>query len=392
MMTRRLMTAIVVVLLALSALTLINDDDRKHLTALFSRAVSFYPGAQVKVLGVPVGEVTNIRVEGTHVRVDIAYDSERALPANVHAVIVPPSLLGDRFVQLTPPYTGGKALADGATVPLARTSVPVEVDETYRGLNDLASALGPEGANRDGELAQLIKAAAAGLKGNGRQLNTTLGDLSGAVDTLAAASPDMTGTITNLSKITKNLSANDSRIRTLVKTLAAVSTELNGQRTSLRKAVTTLGDALDDLGGFVHEHRPALATAIKRLARTTGTVTRHRADLAEILDVTPLAIANVYNVNVPQNWDPRHPDRVRRDARTGALNARGNTTADLATQLGHTVTALCGQLPADQQRQLAPLCGALRQAGGDLGLVISGAVAGEPPSTSLADLLVGGPR
>lgn len=385
---------VIVLLLVAAALVALQGDDKKHLTAYFPTTISLYPGAQVKVLGVRVGTVDDVAVEGTKVRVAMTYDAEENLPADVHAVIVPPSLLGDRFVQLTPAYTGGAALPEAATLNTDRTSVPLEVDETYRSLDQLAKALGPKGANKSGALSRLVSATADNLKGNGAAFNSTMRELSDAVATLEQSSPDIAGTVTNLASVTKNLAGNDGQLRTMVTTLTSVSTELNGQRSDLRGAVRGLDTALAELGGFVRKHRPELARTIGSLTKTTGTIAKHREDLAEVLDIAPLAVNNLAHTNQPLNWDPEAPGAVAPSARTGAVTARGHFLNDLDSQLGHTMTALCGQLPAEHQRQLAPLCTALRQAGGDLGQVLTQAATEEHsgPSADLGELLLGGPR
>lgn len=384
----------VALLLTAAGLTVVSGNGEKHLTAYFPTAVSLYPGAQVKVLGVQVGTVDDVVVDGTRVRVDMTYDGEQTLPDGVHAVVVPPSLLGDRFIQLTPAYTGGKALPSTATLPAGRTSVPLEVDDTYRSLDELAKALGPKGANADGSLSKLVSATARNLKGNGAAFNTTMRELSGAIATLQGSSPDIAKTVSNLASVTTNLASNDGELRTLVKTLASVSTELNGQRGELRAAVDGLDTALGELGTFVKKHRPELAKTIRGVTKTTRTVAKHRAGLAEILDILPLAVSNLANTNVPQNWDPDRPELVPPSARMSAITARGNFLNDLDTQLGHTMSGLCGQLPAEHQRTLAPLCTALRQTGTDLGAVLNQAAAGETgdPAAGLAALLLGGQR
>lgn len=389
--TRIVFAVVVGMLLVAASVTAVNTDGDKSLTANFTSAIGVYPGAQVKVLGVQVGEVEEVVVEGTHVRVELTYDADHALPAGVHAVVVPPSLLGDRFIQLTPAYTGGPVLADSATLPSKRTSVPLEVDETIRSLDELARALGPRGANAHGALSRLVSATARSLKGNGARFNATMVELTDALTVLAEASPDIAGTITNLGSVTANLAKHDDRLRTLITTLSAVSTELNGQRGDVRDAVGKLDTALAELAGFLNRHRPAVAKTLRDLTRTTRTVAAHRKDLAELVDVAPLAVSNVLRIDVPQNYDPQHRERVHPDARTSAINARGNQLNDLDAQLGHAMTALCGQLPAEYQRQLGALCDALRSAGGDLGTVLTQAATGQPPDT-LGELMVGGAR
>ena len=81
---------------------------RKTLTAHFPRTVSIYEGSDVRVLGVPVGTVDTVTPSGTDVVVTMSYDAEVKVPEDAAAVIVSPSIVGDRFVQLTPVYTDGR--------------------------------------------------------------------------------------------------------------------------------------------------------------------------------------------------------------------------------------------------------------------------------------------
>src|ERR687891_2897964 len=95
--------AIVVALLATAAFTwLLGGKETKTLTAHFPRTVSIYEGSDVRVLGVPIGTVDTVTPSGTDVVVTMSYDAEVEVPEDAAAVIVSPSIVGDRFVQLTP--------------------------------------------------------------------------------------------------------------------------------------------------------------------------------------------------------------------------------------------------------------------------------------------------
>ena len=98
------------------------------------------------------------------------YDAEvPSCPADAKAVIVTPTLVADRFVQLTPAYDGsGQTMADGDEIELPDTAVPVELDRIYSSLRDLSEALGPNGVNKDGTLDHLLRASARGAGGRGR--------------------------------------------------------------------------------------------------------------------------------------------------------------------------------------------------------------------------------
>ena len=89
-----------------------------ELTAYFPRTVALYPGSEVRILGVRVGEVESVTPEGDRVKVTMNYERRYDVPADAKAVIISPAIVGDRFVQLTPAYTDGPD-AEGRRRPRA---------------------------------------------------------------------------------------------------------------------------------------------------------------------------------------------------------------------------------------------------------------------------------
>ncbi len=94
--------ALVLVALVGAYLLLRPGAETRTVTAHFSRAVSLYEDTEVRILGVPVGQVTAVVPEGDTIRVEMEYDAEYDVPADAQAVIVTPTLTADRFIQLTP--------------------------------------------------------------------------------------------------------------------------------------------------------------------------------------------------------------------------------------------------------------------------------------------------
>lgn len=77
-----------------------------RVTAYFPRTVGIYPGSDVRVLGVRIGEVEKITPEGDRVRVELEYEAGRRVPADARAAIINSSVVSDRYVQLLPVYRG----------------------------------------------------------------------------------------------------------------------------------------------------------------------------------------------------------------------------------------------------------------------------------------------
>ncbi|HEY1178937.1 MAG TPA: MlaD family protein, partial [Phytomonospora sp.] len=159
--------------------------DTTGITVYLDRAVGVFPGSEVRILGVKVGEVHAVEPEGSRVRVELSWDADYPVPAGASAIVVPPSLVADRYIQLAPAYTGGDEMADGAELPPERTIVPLELDEVYAALNEFADALGPDGASSDGELQELLEAARKNLEGNGAPLGDSLDNLAQALSTVS---------------------------------------------------------------------------------------------------------------------------------------------------------------------------------------------------------------
>jgi phospholipid/cholesterol/gamma-HCH transport system substrate-binding protein len=246
-----------------------------------------------------VGEVTAVTPEGPTVRVELRYDTTYEFPVNVQAIIVSPSIVSDRYVQLTPAYSGGPTLADGADLPVSRTAVPLEVDDVYRSLDQLNRALGPSGANANGALADLVATARKNLEGNGDQLNGTISGLSDALSTVARGRADLFATVTNLADFTTALAKSDDQVRQFNQRLAAVGDQLAAERDDLAAALRTLGTALADVKVFIRDNRDALVSNVAALADVTGILVRQQQAIMTVLDVAPLALSNLnllYNV------------------------------------------------------------------------------------------------
>jgi phospholipid/cholesterol/gamma-HCH transport system substrate-binding protein len=262
-------------------------------SADFVRTVGLYKGSDVRILGVKVGQVTSVEPHGRYVRVTFQYDDKYRVPADAKAAIVSPSVVSDRYVQLTPVYRRGPALADGASIPLRHTAVPVELDRIYSSLNDLDVGLGPKGANKNGALSRLLKVGAANLGGEGTRINQTVRDFSTAIGTLSDGRSDLFGTVRNLQVFTTALAGNDQQVRSFNQDLAGVADQLAGERGELALALRNLAVALGEVSSFVKSNRATLSSDLRGLADVSSTLAKEKTALAEILEAGPTALSNL---------------------------------------------------------------------------------------------------
>ncbi|MFD7472242.1 MCE family protein [Streptomyces sp. NPDC059837] len=295
--------AVVTALALVAALTYVlwPRSESVHVTAYFPRTVGIYPGSDVRVLGVRIGEVEKITPEGDRVRVELKYDEGRKVPADAKAAIINSSVVSDRYVQLLPVYRKGPVLRNGAVIPETRTAVPVELDRVFDSLHTTADALGPNGANKDGSLSRLLGVSAANLDGQGEHLNQTVEDLSQAVTTLSDGRTDLFGTVRNLQVFTAALAADDKSVRSFNTSLAEVAGQLAGERKDLADALKNLGTALGDVSAFVKNNKKSLTSNVQGLSKVTKVLVTQRAALAELLEVAPTGLSNLNNAYNPSS-------------------------------------------------------------------------------------------
>ncbi|MFI6013954.1 MCE family protein [Streptomyces sp. NPDC051243] len=273
-----------------------------RVTAYFPRTVGIYPGSDVRVLGVRIGEVKAIKPEGGRVRVELEYDADRKVPADAQAAIINSSVVSDRYVQLLPVYRGdGPVLRNGDEIPESRTAVPVELDRIFDSLHTTAEALGPDGANKDGSLSRLLGVSADNLDGQGENLHQTVEDLSAAVTTLSDGRTDLFDTIRNLQVFTAALAADDKSVRSFNSNLAKVAEQLAGEREDLAAALKNLGTALGDVSDFVKSNKKSLTSNVEGLSKVTKVLVTQRAALEELLEVAPTGMSNLNNAYNPSS-------------------------------------------------------------------------------------------
>ena len=270
-------------------------------SAMFSSTVGIYRGSDVRMLGVKVGGIDSVKPMGTEVKVSMHLNRGVAAAADTGAVVLSPSVVSDRYVQLTGLYTSGPKLASGTVIPTDRTATPVELDTIYTNLNQLLTALGPNGANSNGALSDLLKTGADNLQGQGQAINTTITNLSQASSTLSNSKDALFSTITNLRSFTDMLAQNNTGVQKVNDQLKSITQLFADERDTFAAALNQLGTALSSVQQFIKSNRSLIKTDVAKLSTITQTLVNQKASLNEALGVAPLALQNLLNA-----YDPNH--------------------------------------------------------------------------------------
>lgn len=296
---RYLAVAILAIALTGGALQVWPKATSRTLVAYFSSAVGIYPGDDVRVVGVPVGRIEAIEPQPDSVKITMRVNNDVQVPADVRAVIMAPNLVSARFVQLTPAYTEGPTLEDGAVLDTDRTAVPVEWDQVKEELTKLSTQLGPGGQDVQGPLSAFVNQPADTFDGNGDSFRSALRELAQTAGRLGDSRTDLFGTVKNLQILIDALSNSNEQIVQFSGHLASVSQVLAESSTNLDGTLATLNQALNDVREFLDERNSTLIESVEKITDLSSLLTSHSDDIEQLLHVAPNGLSNFYNIYNP---------------------------------------------------------------------------------------------
>ncbi|CCQ15045.1 Virulence factor Mce family protein [Rhodococcus sp. AW25M09] len=290
--------------------------------AEFTDTVGLYEGNSVSMLGVDVGTVTSIAADESvpdGVLVTMEVDENLALPAYVGAVTLSSSIVTDRRVEFTEPYTGGPELDRTECIPLARTRTPLGVSETFDAVSKLATdLLGPADAdgNRPEILGNTLRSLDGALDGSGPQLNSALQQLSVLVGEPTDRDATVRRLIDNIDKLVDVFAVNWPDVATLLDnlkagmvTLSEFTTEFSGAVGLSVELIPVLARQLDKYGdkiyGFLDQLIPIVDVGLGRIG-----------DIKDILEQVPTvsdSLVTLYDEDLRAGRLTYHPPRFEID-------------------------------------------------------------------------------
>ncbi|MDA2893252.1 MCE family protein [Mycolicibacterium sp. BiH015] len=295
--------ALTLVALAAAATYVVTDPARDmgriHVTAYFENTNGVFVGDDVRIRGVTVGEIDAIEPQPMRSKVSFWYDDQYRVPADAKAVILSPTLVTARAIQLTPAYTAGATLANGAVIERDRTAVPIEFDDFRGQLEKLTKLLAPTEPGGVSTLGALINSTADNLRGQGPSIRDAVIRLSGAVSALSDHSADTFGTVKNLATLVTALQDSTTLIRQLNANLAEVTGVLANDPDEVATAMKDLNEVVVEVRTFVAENRDTLGTTTDKLTAVSQVLNDSLADIEQLLHVLPTTAANAANLYQP---------------------------------------------------------------------------------------------
>lgn len=265
-----------------------GGEEGYSVQASFPRAIGLFPRSTVRVLGVEVGRVESVTPAGDRVEVVMNIREGVRVPADARAIVVPISLISDRYIQLEPVWREGPFLRDGDEIPLDRGIVPAELGDLLRTLEDFLEAIEPGSTAEPGALGLLVRNASEALSGEGEALGGTVDGLATVLDNLGRNAENLDSIILSFDRLMTSLSRRGDAIRQTNRGLASVFGALAAEQDALRTGIGNLADALSELGDLVDDHDADLRADLETLAKVTDILARNEEFLVRNLRWLPV--------------------------------------------------------------------------------------------------------
>lgn len=236
-------------------LPLIGGGDTYY--AAFSEAGGLKTDDEVRIAGVRVGKVTDIALDGDHVRVAFTVKTDSAFGSQTGAAIKVKTLLGDVFVALEP--AGDDQLAAGAEIPVDRTSSPYDVIEAFSGLAETAEDIDTD------QLAASLTTLSDLTRNTPEEFGSALQGISALSTNVAAKNDQINSLLQNLQRVSTVLAARDEDIITLMRDADVLFRALVARRDAVRDLLVSTSTLSKELTALVDETRADLKPALTNL-------------------------------------------------------------------------------------------------------------------------------
>ncbi|MGH3664386.1 MAG: MCE family protein [Micromonosporaceae bacterium] len=292
-------TAVTLLATALLASTLTSFGSADGFTyrARFSNVTGVLAGDDVRIAGVQVGKVTDIRlVKNKVAEVEFVVDDSIRLPKTVEAKIRYRNLVGQRYIALSEGPSKYGRLAPEALIPISQTEPSLDLTLLFNGFRPLLRALSPEDVNKFSY--EIIKV----LEGEAGTVESLLSRTASLTNTLADRDEVIGRVINNLNKVLATLNARDQQLAETIGQLQRFVTGLAKDRKAIGSSLETIGVLAGETAGLVKDARPSLKADIAQLRKLASTLNAHESVITNTFEELPVHFNTFNRVGSYGSW------------------------------------------------------------------------------------------
>jgi phospholipid/cholesterol/gamma-HCH transport system substrate-binding protein len=297
----RLIIFVVVTTLAtgLLALTIgnVTFGDKTPYKAVFEDATGVVKGDDVRVAGVKVGSVQNVKIiNRTQALVEFEVKTTTRLTAATEATIRYRNLVGQRYIALSEGAGSSSRLRENGTIPKDRTTEALDLTVLFNGFKPLFAALTPADVNRFAY--QVIQV----FQGEGGTLEGLLARTASVTNTLASRDQLIGDLIANLNRTLRTVGDRDQELSDLIVQFRRFVGGLKDDRQAILGSLDSISALSVQTADLVKGVRPGLVGDIKQVRRLGANINRNRAEVDRALGVLPVKLEKVGRTAIYGSW------------------------------------------------------------------------------------------
>lgn len=244
--------------------------------ANFAEASGLKVGNEVRVAGVRVGEVTDVTLDGTQVRVSFRV-KDAWIGDQSTADIKIKTLLGQKYLAVDP--LGDEALDPDDAIPLARTTTPLDVTDAFSDLSSTVDQVDTQ------QLAQSFRVISDTFADTPASVRGTIDGLSRLSQTISSRDDELAELLANTSELSGTLADRRDEIGLLINDGNSLLEELSARRQAIRQMLIGTRELSEQLDGLVDDNQQQLQPALDDLDRVTEILKRNQDNLRESLEL-----------------------------------------------------------------------------------------------------------
>ncbi|MFP1152044.1 MlaD family protein [Mycobacterium sherrisii] len=281
--------AVVVVAVVIGAMLAVHalGAGYRHYTAEFLQAASLRPGNPVVVAGIPVGEVTSMKLDGDHVEAGLKIRDDIVLGKDSRAEIKVATILGSRYLSVQP--SGPKALPHG-TFDLSRTQVPYDLQSA---LQDATTTFEQVDSDR---FAQSLAVLGKQLEGLPAVVPQTMNNIRSLSSIIAVRRDQLGQLLVSTERVTNTLRRQQAGVGNLINQGQDLLGQFVARRVVFHAMMQSLTTLVDTMSRIVVNDRSGLDSLITDMRDFTAMMAQHDDLLANMLQISPIFFREAANL------------------------------------------------------------------------------------------------
>jgi phospholipid/cholesterol/gamma-HCH transport system substrate-binding protein len=256
--------------------------------AVFSDATGVVKGDDIRIAGVKVGSVKDVKiVDRTHAKVSFSVAEDSIVTKSSTATIRYRNLVGQRYISLTQGVGDLSRMPKDSTIPMSRTEPALDLTVLFNGFKPLFKALSPADINK------LSAEVVSVFQGEGGNFNALLQSTASVTNTLADRDQVIGDLIDNLNDVLATLAGRDKQLNSLITEFKAFMAGLVKDKDAILGSLDSVSDLADQTSDLTVGIRPPLVKDVKNLRQVAGNLNKGRSELDRALQILPIKLSKI---------------------------------------------------------------------------------------------------